>query len=498
MLARARRLRSNARDLNRRGKRARLAADVHTVNGRDGEAKAEADRAASHFAAATRLYVESWQLQEAVAASMEPIVDAWMAACLHDLNKARGRDSHFFFKASDLGPDADEHDPSAGFVPTNEDGDPPVETFTEHFRGVMAAGPTPPALVDETLQAGLPSVPRGPLPPLGLNIGRDITRDEVSRAIRGPSKAHPPLPCHPDCIICAEMAKEHTAWCRHGGPIPKCAASHINTSKAAGPDGLRAEWIKWLRYEDDAHATQALHNRLDSAIAELLTSMMRDGAASVSRNFADSIISPILKPVKAGGGVDAASASSYCPVALISLLNKLLKIILSDRLACFLSVNGIIGPQQAGFVNFRSCERQVFTILETLKARLRLKRSTYILFLDFRAAYDKVHRGALARVLRHIGIPENVVGLLEHLMSISHASVRVNGGLGKPFPTETGVPQGPESRRPPLVPSVRHLHRRPREIPQHSTRRPRCRCARGQCRFMPLCRRCRRSLLQQG
>ena len=196
--------------------------------------------------------------------------------------------------------------------------------------------------------------------------------------------------------------------------------------------------------------------------------------------------------------MDAASASSYCPVALISLLNKLLKIILSDRLACFLSVNGIIGPQQAGFVNFRSCERQVFTILETLKARLRLKRSTYILFLDFRAAYDKVHRGALARVLRHIGIPENVVGLLEHLMSISHASVRVNGGLGKPFPTETGVPQGPESRRPPLVPSVRHLHRRPREIPQHSTRRPRCRCARGQCRFMPLCRRCRRSLLQQG
>jgi hypothetical protein len=441
MLARARGLRRNARDLNRRGKRARLAAEAYSIAG-DDRARAEAGRATGFSAAATRLYAESRQLQEAVSASMEPIVDAWQATCLHDLNRLRRRDFHYYCKAIDLGADADVHDPSAGFIPPNEAGDPPLQTFTNHFKSVMAAGAAPPALVDETLEAGLPSVHRGPQPPLGLDIGRDISVEDVRSAVRGPSKAHPPRQCHPSCIICAERAKEHTAWRHLGGPIPKCTAAHLNTSKAAGPDGLKAEWIKWLRIEGDGQGTLELHQRLDGAIAGLLTRILRHGAASVDSKFADSIISPILKPVKAGGEVDAASAACYRPVALISLLNKLLKIILADRLACFLSVNGTIGPEQAGFVNFRSCERQVFTILETVKARLRLNQSTYVLFLDFRAAYDKVHRGALARVLRHIGIAENVVALLEHLMTISKASVRVNGSVGDPFPTKTGVPQG--------------------------------------------------------
>ena len=442
--ARARTLRGNAHDLNKRGQRSLAFSEELFVADNEAVAHTEFKAANSCFAAAARLYALSKDLQAEARAEMEPIVSAWKGDCLTALQETRRRDFHYYCKAINYyqrGGDVDVYNPTAGFIPPNEAGDPPLQTFTAYFREAMAAPPPPPALLDETLEAGLPSVCRGTQPPLGRNVGNPITWLDVRQAIRGPSKKFPPAPCHGSCLICSQATAEHNAWCRGEGPEPKCCAPHIKTSKSEGPDGLRAEWIKWIRF-DDSNETDDLHETLYRSIALLLNHMVCRGQRCVSAGFADAIISPILKAVRAGEAADSALPASYRPVALISLLNKVLKIILAGRLACFLSVNGTIGPEQAGFVNFRSCESQVFTLLESIKARLRSQQSTYVLFLDLRAAYDKVHRGALARVLRHIGLAENIVSLLTDLMDSSRAAVRINGEMGDRFSVETGVPQG--------------------------------------------------------
>ena len=102
----------------------------------------------------------------------------------------------------------------------------------------------------------------------------------------------------------------------------------------------------------------------------------------------------------------------------------------------------MISPAQAGFVVMHGCEYHIFTLLETLRDRVRHGQDTVLVFLDFKKAYDSVSQPLAWKVLHKLGIPSEFISLLESWTAQSRISLRMGGNLQKPFPQELGVPQG--------------------------------------------------------
>jgi len=63
-------------------------------------------------------------------------------------------------------------------------------------------------------------------------------------------------------------------------------------------------------------------------------------------------------------------------------------------------------------------------------------------FIDFRKAFDCIHRPSLWSILRQYGIPEEIVNIIQNLFKDSKSNVKINGISGEWFEVVTGVRQG--------------------------------------------------------
>jgi len=66
--------------------------------------------------------------------------------------------------------------------------------------------------------------------------------------------------------------------------------------------------------------------------------------------------------------------------------------------------------EQAGFRPGRSCNDQIFALRQILETVTADCIPTIFNFIDFRKAFDSVHRPAVWKILRLYGFPEPVLG----------------------------------------------------------------------------------------
>ena len=69
-------------------------------------------------------------------------------------------------------------------------------------------------------------------------------------------------------------------------------------------------------------------------------------------------------------------------------------------------------------------------------------RTAWHVFVDYRQAYDSVHRPSLCHILRQYGIPAKLVRLVQACYQGSRGRVRVGGDLSDEFDVKTGLRQG--------------------------------------------------------
>ncbi|XP_063680131.1 uncharacterized protein LOC134815521 [Bolinopsis microptera] len=65
-----------------------------------------------------------------------------------------------------------------------------------------------------------------------------------------------------------------------------------------------------------------------------------------------------------------------------------------------------------------------------------------MLFIDFKKAFDSVHRGLLMKILLAYGIPKEIVGLIQRMYADTVARVITEDGLSEAFFNLAGVMQG--------------------------------------------------------
>ena len=198
------------------------------------------------------------------------------------------------------------------------------------------------------------------------------------------------------------------------------AIMKLKNSKAAGEDQITAEMLKY----GGKAVIQAWGKLLNSCWQEEhVPSDWRNGV--------------IVKIPKKG---NLANCNNWRGVTLLSIPGKVLSILLLDRLND--AIDDRLREQQAGFRKGRSCCEQIFALRNIIEQCYEFQQQLEINFIDFKKAFDSVHRDSLWKIAELYGIPAKYINIIKNIYHNSSCYVKTQEGHTDYFGIETGVRQG--------------------------------------------------------
>ena len=123
-------------------------------------------------------------------------------------------------------------------------------------------------------------------------------------------------------------------------------------------------------------------------------------------------------------------------------MGKLFSCIINARISMYLETNKLIVEEQNGFRPKRSCEEHIFTISSLIRTRNSLKESTFVTFIDFEKAFDKVDRRLMLLKLKYIGINGKMFNIIKSLYDNNTCVVMLKEFVTPWFNASTGIRQG--------------------------------------------------------
>ena len=146
------------------------------------------------------------------------------------------------------------------------------------------------------------------------------------------------------------------------------------------------------------------------------------------------ILVPVIKD-KAG---KINSKDNYRPVALASILSKVLELIILDRLSEFLYT----ADNQFGFKKKLGTDSCIYVLKEIIDSYSRLSGSVFLCFLDASKAFDRINHRELFKKLERRGVPLYLVRILSFWYSQQKMCVRWGTDISESFYVSNGVRQG--------------------------------------------------------
>ncbi|VDO62562.1 unnamed protein product [Schistosoma margrebowiei] len=166
------------------------------------------------------------------------------------------------------------------------------------------------------------------------------------------------------------------------------AIRQIKSGKAAGPDNILAEALK-----ADVAAT--------ARILYILFNKIWD-EEQVPKDWKEGLL---IKIPKKG---DLSNCDNYRGITLLSIPGK----------------------------------DQITTLRIIVEQSIEWNSSLYINFIDYENAFDSVDRTTLWKLLRHYGVPQKIVNIIQSSYDGLHCKIVHGGQLTKSFEVKTGVRQG--------------------------------------------------------
>ncbi len=99
-------------------------------------------------------------------------------------------------------------------------------------------------------------------------------------------------------------------------------------------------------------------------------------------------------------------------ITLACSMYKLYCYILNARLVTWSEANGLIADAQNGFRSARNFQDHLNSLTNIIETRKQMKKSTFVLFVDFSKAFNKINRESLWSKLKQMGVPEKMVNAL--------------------------------------------------------------------------------------
>lgn len=124
-------------------------------------------------------------------------------------------------------------------------------------------------------------------------------------------------------------------------------------------------------------------------------------------------------PVPKSG--DLSNTNNYRGISLICIIAKMYNRLILNR------IRTVIDPRlrrnQNGFRSNRTTVAQILAlrrIIEGVKAHIL---SVVITFIDFKKAFDTIHRGKMLRILKAYGLPPNILRAIEAMYTNTRAKI---------------------------------------------------------------------------
>lgn len=199
----------------------------------------------------------------------------------------------------------------------------------------------------------------------------------------------------------------------------EAARDELKTGKAPGIDSIANEHLRDLPVD---------------SILPMFNLIWQQG--KVPSRWNTGIIVPLPK------SDDASSLDQTRGITLMSCVCKLFGKVLERRLWKFVEGKELLCSEQGGFRKGRECMGHATVLYETLWRRNREGKPTFVGFVDFSKAFDRVWRNGLFVKLHRKGIRGRMLSMLRALYAESWARVQVNDEFTRPFRVKSGVKQG--------------------------------------------------------
>ena len=94
---------------------------------------------------------------------------------------------------------------------------------------------------------------------------------------------------------------------------------------------------------------------------------------------------------------------------------------------------------QCGFVKGKSTVDHIFTLRQTMEKYYEFDKDLYMLFVDYKQAYDRVNRKELWKAMILFGIPQKYVNLIKMYNDKTLLKVRFLQRLSPAFEVNSGL-----------------------------------------------------------
>ena len=119
----------------------------------------------------------------------------------------------------------------------------------------------------------------------------------------------------------------------------------------------------------------------------------------------ESMLSVMLVPVIKDKAGKISSKDNYRPIALASVISKLVEVIMLDRIEMYMNTN----PNQFGFKRKHGTYQCIYVLKEIIDLYRRLNGSVFVCFLDASKAFDRVNHRTLFKQLGARGVPGYII-----------------------------------------------------------------------------------------
>lgn len=197
----------------------------------------------------------------------------------------------------------------------------------------------------------------------------------------------------------------------------------LKARKAPGIDGVNNKCLKYLPKKSLKFLTVIFNSCLKQGYFPL--------------DFKKAKIIPVRKPNK-----PADSPSSYRPISLLSSIGKIFEKIINEKLLFFIESSGIFPNHQFGFRKEHNTVQSLVRIRNLVTKNFDLQKSTGMVLLDVKAAFDSVwHDGLIYKMIR-FNVPCFLIKIIESFLSSRSFKVYIGSLCSENFCIPAGCPQG--------------------------------------------------------
>merc|ERR1711867_237609 len=137
---------------------------------------------------------------------------------------------------------------------------------------------------------------------------------------------------------------------------------------------------------------------------------------------------------------DLSDTANYRGISLAPIVAKLVNKMILNRLQP--KIDEHLRPNQNGFRPGRTTTTHILTLRRLIEGVKRHNRKAIILYVDFKKAFDSVHRQTMMKILQAYGVPPKLLGAIGKMYENTRARCISPDGETEFFEIRAGVLQG--------------------------------------------------------